>query len=145
VEKCGIQLACLRLSHSRLHTHTSGAKLLRPAGGDWIRISRSDDYSRYSSLDDRIHARGIPTVMAAGLEIHVQGTAASPFSRRRDCLRLRVRRGKATMKSFADLFIPVVNHRSDQRIRRDLTPAPSGQLERDVHALDVDCRDAVRQ
>ena len=118
-----------------LDLDTRGAEPLDPAGGFWIRVSRTDDDTRDPFRDDPVGARRGRALVGARLERHEHRRAAGTRPRRVEGDRLRVA-APALGDAFRDHVTVAHDHRSDGRLRIGAGGRIAGEAERarEAHA-----------
>ena len=97
------------------------------------RVLGRDHHPRDPRLEDRAHARGLATMVGAGLERHVHGRAGGVRAAlaavvdRRD---LGVGTAQLGVKALADRLAVADQHRAHERVGADPAAAALGELER---------------
>ncbi len=101
-----------------------------------IRISRPDDHTPYSAVDQKIGTRRRLSVVRARFESHIYGSTAQErrISHRAHGIDFGMRPAETAMEAFADNAASVSdNHSSHHRVGRNLPHAAARQFNGTAH------------
>src|SRR4051794_3527456 len=131
----GLVLAARFIALEQLDLDAGRAYPLDPAGGDGVRIERTDDDARDSRVDHGVGARRRAPVVRARLERDVERGAACTLTRLSERARLGVVDRRVLVPALADDLVLRHDHSPDERMICDFPAASLGELERPLEVI----------